>query len=292
MELNKKGLGRGLDALIPQQLSTSDSDSIASIDVRDLRPNPYQPRRTFNEDKLAELAQSIREHGIIQPLIVRRSLIKGYDIVAGERRFRAAQMASLTVVPAVIRQFSDVDLMEIAIIENLQREDLNPIETAEAYANLIERCGLTQEQLAKRVGQSRSHISNMLRLLHLPDEVRGIVSRGTLSMGHARALLAIEDKLKLIELAKRTVLEDWSVRKLESIIYEKPKNEKVSRETIPQQDKYFFKQYEDRFRSFLGTSVRIQPGKKRGKIEIEYFSKEDLERILNLLVSKTEQDGA
>ncbi len=292
MELNKKGLGRGLDALIPQPLNVSDSDSIASIDVRDLRPNPYQPRRTFNEEKLSELAQSIREHGIIQPLIVRKSAVKGYDIVAGERRFRAAQLAGLSVVPAVVREFSDIDLMEIAIIENLQREDLNPIETAEAYANLIERCGLTQEQLAQRVGQSRSHIANMLRLLNLPDEVRGIVSRGTLSMGHARALLAVEDKAKLIELAKRTVLEDWSVRKLEAVIYEKPKPKKVSRETTLQQDKYFFKQYEDRFRSFLGTAVRIQHGKKRGKIEIDYFSKEDLERILNLLVTKTKQDGA
>lgn len=289
--MNKKGLGRGLDALIPQQLSTSDSDAISSIDLRDLRPNPYQPRSVFNEEKLEELAQSIREHGIIQPLIVRRSAVKGYDIVAGERRFRAAQLAGLSVVPAVVRDFADVELMEIAIIENLQREDLNPIETAEAYANLIERCGLTQEQLSKRVGQSRSHVANMLRLLQLPDEVRGIVSRGTLSMGHARTLLAVEDKIRLIDLAKRSILEDWSVRKLESIIYEKPKN--VSRETIhPQYDKYQFKQYEDRFRAFLGTAVRIQQGKKSGKIEIEYFSKDDLERILNLLVSKAEQDGA
>jgi ParB family transcriptional regulator, chromosome partitioning protein len=290
--LNKKGLGRGLDALIPQPSSTSDSDLVASIDVRDLRPNPYQPRQTFNEEKLEELAQSIREHGIIQPLIVRKSAVKGYDIVAGERRFRAAQIAGLSLVPAVVREFTDVDLMEIAMIENLQRENLNPIETAEAYAKLIERCGMTQEQLAQRVGQSRSHIANMLRLLHLPDEVRGIVSRGTLSMGHARALLAIDDKGKLIELAKRTVLEDWSVRKLESVIYEKPKSKNVSRETNTQQDKYFFKQYEDRFRNFLGTAVRIQPGKKRGKIEIDYFSKDDLDRILNLLVTKTKQDGA
>lgn len=289
--MSKKGLGRGLDALIPQQLSTSDSDAISSIDLRDLRPNPYQPRRIFNEEKLEELAESIRVHGIIQPLIVRRSAVKGFDIVAGERRYRAAQIAGLAVVPAVVREFTDVELMEIAIIENLQREDLNPIETAEAYANLIERCGLTQEQLSKRVGQSRSHVANMLRLLQLPDEIRGIVSRGTLSMGHARTLLAVEDKNRLIDLAKRSILEDWSVRKLESVIYEKPKN--VSRETNrPQRDKYQFKQYEDRFRAFLGTAVRIQQGKNRGKIEIEYFSKEDLERILNLLVSKAEQDGA
>ncbi len=286
----KKGLGRGLDALIPQQLATADSDSIVSVDIKDLRANPYQPRKMFKEEKLEELAQSIREHGIIQPLIVRKSAIRGYDIVAGERRFRAAQIAGLNAVPAIVREFSDIDLMEIAIIENLQREDLNPIETAEAYANLIERCGFTQEQLAQRIGQSRSHIANMLRLLQLPDEVRGIVSRGTLSMGHARALLAVEDKTNLLELAKRSILEDWSVRKLETVIYGKSKH--VSRETImAQPDTYFFKQYEDRFRAFLGTAVHIQPGKKRGKIEIEYFSREDLDRILNLLVSKVEQGG-
>ncbi len=287
--LIKKGLGRGLDALIPQQLNVSDADAIVSIDVRDLRPNPYQPRQNFKEDKLEELAQSIREHGIIQPLIVRKSEVKGYDIVAGERRYRAAQMVGLSTVPAVVRDFTDFDLMEIAMIENLQREGLNPMEAAEAYAHLMERRDLTQDQLAKRLGQSRSHIANMVRLLQLPDEIKGIVSRGTLSMGHARALLAVSDRTRLIELAKRTVLEDWSVRKLEAVIYEKPK--KVSRETKPTYDTYLYTQYEDKFRTFLGTAVRIQPGKKHGKIEIEYFSKEDLERILNLMVAKVEQDG-
>ncbi|WP_067622103.1 ParB/RepB/Spo0J family partition protein [Alicyclobacillus acidiphilus] len=281
--MTKRGLGRGLDALIPQ-LSVSDEDVVASVDIRDLRPNPYQPRRVFNEEKLQELSNSIREHGIIQPLIVRKSEIKGFDIVAGERRFRAAKLAGLQVVPAVIRDFSDVLLMEVALIENLQREDLNPIEVADAYANLIEKCNLTQDELAKRVGQSRSHITNTLRLLQLPTLIRDMVSRGTLSMGHARALLSVADEDTQVELAKRTVDEGWSVRKLEQVIYEPKK--KVSRETktsnpIPLE----YRRYQEQVQQYLGTSVRIQHGKKRGKIEIEYFSNDDLKRIMDLMLS-------
>ncbi len=285
MELSKRGLGRGLDALIPQ-LNVSDHDHVVSVDVRDLRPNPYQPRREFNEEKLQELSQSILEHGIIQPLIVRKSEVRGFDIVAGERRFRAAKLAGLQVVPAVVRELSDILLMEIALIENLQREDLNPIEIADAYANLIEKCQLTQEELAHRVGQSRSHIANMLRLLNLPVQIREMVSRGTLSMGHARALLSVEDEARQISLANQAVEEDWSVRKLETVIYE-PKKKLVSRET--QKEKKVlplaYRRYEEQVQQFLGTAVRIQHGKKRGKIEIEYFSEDDLERIMNLMLS-------
>ncbi|GMA57325.1 ParB family chromosome partitioning protein [Alicyclobacillus sacchari] len=279
--MTKRGLGRGLDALIPQ-LSVSDEDKVVSVDIRDLRPNPYQPRRTFNEEKLQELSNSIREHGIIQPLIVRKSEIKGFDIVAGERRFRAAKLAGLQVVPAVVRDFSDVLLMEIALIENLQREDLNPIEIADAYANLIEKCDLTQDELAKRVGQSRSHITNMLRLLQLPSEIQDMVSRGTLSMGHARALLSVEDSDVQLSLAEQAVREDWSVRKLETVIYEPKK--KVSRETKSNNLPAEFRRYQEQVQAYLGTSVRIQPGKKRGKIEIEYFSDEDLKRIMDLML--------
>lgn len=275
-----------MDALIPQ-LNVNESDAVSSIDVRDLRPNPYQPRRVFDEAKLEELAQSIREHGIIQPLIVRKSAVRGYDIVAGERRFRASKLAGLTLVPAVVRDFSDVQLMEIALIENLQREDLNPIETAEAYANLIQKCHLTQEELAVRVGQSRSHVANMLRLLNLPEVVREYVSRGTLSMGHARALLSVEDSKVQLELARKAAKEDWSVRKLESVIYE-PKHG-VSRETKKLKPHPVIRQYEEQFRAVLGTSVRIQPGKNRGKIEIEYFTDDDLERILQLIAGRIEE---
>jgi ParB family transcriptional regulator, chromosome partitioning protein len=278
--LTKRGLGKGLSALIPE-VSISEADTISSVEVKDLRPNPYQPRKEFNEEKLMELAQSIQEHGIIQPLVVRKSAVRGYDIVAGERRFRAAQRVGLTHVPVVVKEFTDTQLMEIAIIENLQREDLNAIEIAEAYHNLMEKCHLTQEQLAQRVGQSRSHVANMLRLLQLPPEVRECVSRGTVSMGHARALLSIPDDKVKVEIAKRIEKEDISVRKLEAMIAQRQAN--VSRETKKKPLPPVFKRYEDQFRSFFGTAVKIHHGKKRGKIEIEYFSQDDLERILNLI---------
>jgi ParB family chromosome partitioning protein len=285
--LSKRGLGKGLEALIPQ-LNISENDTVAQIDVRELRPNPYQPRREFNEEKLQELSESIREHGIIQPLIVRKSSVRGYDIVAGERRFRAAQMVGLTTVPAVIREFSDIELMEVAVIENLQREDLNAIEVAEAYAQLMKKANLTQEQLAKRVGQSRSHVANMLRLLQLPAPVRTLVSRGTLSMGHARALLAVEDEAEQTRLAQKVVKEDLSVRKLEALIY--PPKKKVSRETKSKAAAKGprIRHYEEQFRAYLGTQVTIHHGKKRGKIEIEYFSEEDLERILSIIAHNNE----
>lgn len=288
--MSKRGLGRGLEAIFAE-MQVTETDVVTSIDLRDLRPNPYQPRRSFDEEKLEELAQSIQEHGIIQPLIVRRSSVRGYDIVAGERRYRAAQRLGMTSVPAVVRNFSDVQLMEIAIIENLQREDLNALEIADAYASLMEKCHLTQEELARRVGQSRSHVANMLRLLHLPERVKELVSRGTLSMGHARALLAVDDPVRQVELAEQVVREDLSVRKLEALIY-RPKGQRasVSRETPakPEQD-VRYRRYEDMFRAYLGTAVHIRAGKKRGKIEIEYFSADDLERIVQLLIAHLPQ---
>ncbi|MCL6592444.1 MAG: ParB/RepB/Spo0J family partition protein [Alicyclobacillus sp.] len=284
--MSKRGLGKGLEALIP--LNVNENDVVSTVQLQELRPNPYQPRRDFNQEKLEELAQSIREHGVIQPLIVRRSAVRGYDIVAGERRFRAAQLAGLEAVPVVVRDFSDVELMEIAVIENLQREDLNPIEVAQAYQQLIQRAGWTQEELARRVGQSRSHVANMLRLLQLPDPVQQMVSTGRLSMGHARALLAVEDPEQVRALAERVSAEDLSVRSLEALIY--PQKKDVSRETKTQPRQrskrsavdLYIRQYEDQFRVYFGTPVHIHHGKKRGRIEIEYYSTEDLERILNL----------
>src|SRR4030095_7737309 len=182
-----KRLGRGLDALIPS-LSVNDDDKVIEISLSQLRPNPYQPRKTFDEDSIKELAESIKQHGIIQPIIV-RIVLKGYEIIAGERSFRASQFCGNATIPAVVRSFTDQQVMEIALIENLQREDLNAIEVAIAYQALIDKFKLTQEELSMKVGKSRSHIANFVRLLSLPSEIKDNVSRGTISMGHARALV-------------------------------------------------------------------------------------------------------
>jgi ParB family chromosome partitioning protein len=279
--MNKRasGLGRGLEAIFNS--NPRSDEPVSTVPVSELRPNPYQPRRVFDEEKIEELAASIREHGVIQPLIV-RAAVRGYEVVAGERRLRACKLAGLKEVPVVVRDFSDRQMNEIALIENLQREDLNPIEIAEAYQNLMEKFDLTQDVLAKKVGQSRSHVANMLRLLNLPAEIREHVSRGTLSMGHARALLGLQDKKQQIALAEKTIDEELSVRQVEHLVNRL--QNAVQRETKKvAKPNPILKQYEDEFRMRLGTSVKILQGKKRGKIEIEYFSTDDLERILSLL---------
>lgn len=280
--MNKRagGLGRGLDAIF--QSNPKADEPVTTVAIQELRPNPYQPRLVFDEEKLAELTQSIKEHGIIQPLIV-RAAVRGYEIVAGERRWRAAKLAGLTEVPIVMRNFTDLQMNEIALIENLQREDLNPIEVAEAYQSLMEKFHMTQDVLAKKVGQSRSHVANTLRLLNLPLEIRECVSRGTLSMGHARALLGLNDKKTQVQVAEKAIDEDLSVRQVEHLVNRL--QNAVPRETTKKVVKPhpILKQYEEEFRMRLGTGVKIHQGKKRGKIEIEYFSNDDLERILGLL---------
>ncbi|GIM45884.1 stage 0 sporulation protein J [Collibacillus ludicampi] len=278
MSTKRQSLGKGLGALLPE---VSKEDPVTTVSISQLRANPYQPRMTFDDEKLDELADSIREHGIIQPLIVRKS-VRGYEIVAGERRWRAAKKVGLEQVPVVIKEFSDLQMMEIALIENLQREDLNPIEIADAYQKLLDQFNLTQEELAKKVGQSRSHVANFLRLLNLPKEIRDYVSRGTLSMGHARALLGLTDKEQMILLAKKIIEEDLNVRTVEAFVSRL--NSTVPRETkkTTVTKSKVISQYEERFREKLGTAVRIQQGKKKGKIEIEYFSYDDLERILSM----------
>ncbi|MGI6187311.1 MAG: ParB/RepB/Spo0J family partition protein, partial [Brevibacillus sp.] len=251
------------------------------IAVGDIRPNPYQPRKEFEPTAIEELAQSIKEHGIIQPLIVRKS-IKGYELVAGERRLRAAKSVGLKKVPAVVKAYSDQQLMEIALIENLQREDLNPLEEAEAYEKLIAHHSYTQEQLAQKIGKSRPHVANMLRLLQLPKKIREMVSASELSMGHARALLSVEKETVQLQLANDVVKKGLSVRQLEEMV----KQLNVSRETPkkkkPKKEPQLM-ELEERLRSRLGTSVKIKKGTKRGKIEIDFYSQEDLQRILDIL---------
>ncbi|HTG71366.1 MAG TPA: ParB/RepB/Spo0J family partition protein [Candidatus Udaeobacter sp.] len=277
-----KRLGRGLDALIPS-LSVNDDDKVIEISLSQLRPNPYQPRKTFDEDSIKELAESIKQHGIIQPIIV-RTVLKGYEIIAGERRFRASQFCGNATIPAVVRSFTDQQVMEIALIENLQREDLNAIEVAVAYQALIDKFKLTQEELSMKVGKSRSHIANFVRLLSLPAEIKDNVSRGTISMGHARALVGIKDEKSQKELADLTVSLEWSVRDLEEAI-QKLDTKQSEDKTKPNQKKRdpYIDHLEESLRERFKTTVKIKQQKDKGKIELQYYSKQDLERLLELL---------
>jgi ParB family chromosome partitioning protein len=276
-----KGLGKGLDAFF-SNVEAKNEETIQEISLKELRPNPYQPRKVFDKEAIEELTASIIEHGILQPLVVRKS-IKGYEIVVGERRFRAAKEAKLDKVPAIVRELSEQQMMELAILENLQREDLNPIEEGMAYQALMEKLNLTQEEVAKGLGKSRPHIANHIRLLSLPPKIQELISNGTISMGHGRALLGLRQKNKLPSIVEKIVKENLNVRQLERLI--QLLNENVSRETKkpePKQD-IFLKERETFLRERFGTTVNIKQTKNKGKIEIEFFSKEDLERILELL---------
>jgi ParB family transcriptional regulator, chromosome partitioning protein len=275
-----KGLGKGLNAFFTN-LEVKE-EAVQEIKVKELRPNPYQPRKIFEEESIEELKQSIQEHGILQPIIARKS-IKGYEIVVGERRYRAAKAAKLETVPVIIRELSEQQMMELAVLENLQREDLSPIEEAAAYQLLLEKLNITQEELAKRLGKSRPHIANHIRLLSLPPKIQELISEEKISMGHGRALLGLRNKEKLMILADKVIKEGLNVRQLEYLIQQL---NDVSRETKkpekPQKD-VFVKEQESILRERFGTTVNIRQSKNKGKIEIEFFSKEDLERILDML---------
>ncbi|OEF97321.1 ParB/RepB/Spo0J family partition protein [Desulfuribacillus alkaliarsenatis] len=279
---NKNRLGKGLSALISGDDLVSDNDQILQVDVEKIRPNPYQPRKEFNEEAINELAQSIREHGIIQPIVVKKN-IRGYILIAGERRLRAAKLIGLEKIPAIEKDLNDQQMREVALIENLQREDLNPIEVADAYNKLITELNYTQEELAKRVGKSRPQISNFLRLLQLPNEIKDYVSRGTLSYGHARTLLGLESKERQKLLADRIIKDKLSVRETEEIVSNLVN---VSRETKQKKKKNYSTDttnLESQLEELLGTGVKIVEGKRKGKIEIDFFSSEDLERIINII---------
>ncbi|MEI2462915.1 ParB/RepB/Spo0J family partition protein [Niallia taxi] len=277
-----KGLGKGLDAFFPSM--EVEKEEV----IKELRPNPYQPRKVFEKEAIEELKASILEHGILQPIIVRKS-IKGFEIVVGERRYRAAKEANLDVVPAVVRDLSEQQMMELAVLENLQREDLSPIEEGHAYQLLMKKLNFTQEELAKRLGKSRPHIANHVRLLSLPSAIQEMITDGTISMGHGRALLGLKNKEKLPLLVEKTVKEGLNVRQLEYLIQQL--NEDVSRETKDAKKEpknVFIKEQESFLRERFGTTVNIKQTKNKGKIEIEFFSENDLERILQLLDSDQE----
>lgn len=277
-----KRLGKGLDALITS-LSIKEDDKIVEIPLSQLRANPYQPRKTFAEEAIKELAESIREHGVIQPIVVRQAL-RGYEIIAGERRFRASQLLANATIPAVVRAYNDQQVMEIALIENVQREDLNSIEIAIAYQAIMNQFTLTQEELSLKVGKSRSHIANFLRLLSLPDEIKEYVSRGTLSMGHAKALAGIKDEAKRRDLAKKAATGEWSVRELEEAVQSvEEKGKAKTTKTKAKKRDPFLEEIEEELREKFQTTVRIKPNKDKGRIELSYFGKSDLERLLELL---------
>ena len=280
-----KGLGKGIGALFPGE-AIEKEDVVEQIDVQQIVVNPFQPRKIFDEVAIQELADSISEHGILQPIIVRKKG-KKYELVVGERRYRAAQLAGLALVPAIVKSFTEQQMMELAILENLQREDLTPIEEAEAYNSLIDKLGFTQEQLAQRLGKSRPHIANHVRLLGLPEDVRQLVNEGKLSMGHGRALLGLKKKKLISEVVNKVVKQGLNVRQLETLV--QMYNEDVSRETVKPKKNLFVESKESQLREYFGTNVQIKKNKNKGKIEIEFYSEEDLTRILEILQLQDEE---
>lgn len=319
---HNKGLGRGIDAFFGgEALFTQDETDQEQVDVKDtaetskqtaneatveapatdkmvqeisvedIRPNPYQPRHQFDEDALNDLAKSIQEQGIFQPITLRKSSVKGYEIIAGERRFRASKIAGLTTVPAIVREFSDEQMIEASIIENLQREDLTALEEAMAYQQLIDVLAITQDEAAKRLGKSRTYITNHLRLLGLSDDIKVLVQSGALSAGQARTILGLKSKKDQSSLAKKVVAEGITVRQLEKMVQalNEPADKDIKKddgkkEVVPP----YIRESEDRLMDKFGTNVQINSRGKRGKIEIEYLSEEDLTRILDLLNIKFE----
>ena len=282
--MNRKALGRGLGALLSSDRTIDLGAEPSEVDLDSIVPGPMQPRTHFDEASLVSLAESIRSHGIVQPLLVRRRGDR-YELIAGERRWRAARLAGISQVPVVIKEVPDESLLEIALIENIQRENLNPIEEAQAYKKLIETVGLTQEALASRVGRDRSYITNYLRLLRLPDDLQQLVKEGGLSTGHARTLLAITDPDLQRRIARQIIDGGLSVRATEQLV-QKAGEEKPARQTTPQQVDPNVRAAETKLRRALGTQVKIvQNGADgRGRVEISFFNTQDLDRIYNLLL--------
>lgn len=289
METRKRALGRGLESLFndenldleqmeKQIYESATNEEIMELDLSELRPNPYQPRKIFKDEALTELAESIKEHGVFQPIIVKKS-IKGYEIIAGERRVRASKLAGKKTVPAIIRAFTDEQMMEVALLENLQRENLSAIEEADAYKNMLDNLRLTQDELAKKVGKSRSHITNMLGLLRLPKEVQDMVVKEELTMGHARVLSKLEDNGTILEMAEKVVENKMPVRELEELTSGKEYEKKVKMERHTPSIRTEYKYVEDLLREKLDTKVKI----KDRKIEITFTSVADLNRILEIL---------
>lgn len=280
--MERKVLGRGISALIPQQQQVTEKEKIVILDVSSIMPNPFQPREAIDQNSLEELVQSIKEKGVIQPILVRQ---KGdrYELIAGERRLCAAKLLNLKEIPTIVREASDEESLEIALIENIQRENLNPIEQAKAYQYLINKFNITQDKLAQILGKARVSITNILRLLKLSQEIQEEIKRNKLSFAHARALLGVEDVAVQHELTREIISKSLSVNELEDIIRQRrQKDSGRKKQTRTYKDPYL-SALEQQLQRGLGTKVKILQGRKRGCIQIDFYSKEDLERILSLI---------
>ena len=277
--MNKKSaLGKGLGALIPEEMKKEENQNQLMISINLIKSNEDQPRKMFDDEKIAELSQSIKEHGIIQPIILNKSGNE-YIIIAGERRWRAAKLLGLKEVPAVIMDLAKKNVLEISLIENIQRQDLNPIEEAIAYKKLLTEFNLTQEELSRRIGKSRTAISNTIRLINLCDAVKQYLIEEVISEGHGRVLLAIEDEKLQCEIAQKVIDENLSVRELENLIKNiNSKKREKTRDINP-----YYKDLTEKLQDYLGTKVNISNKNNKGKIEIEYYSNEDLQRILEII---------
>ena len=290
------GLGKGLGALLGAPKPVADAvkaEKAHKIAIRTIKPNRYQPRTEFDESSLEELKESVREFGVLQPLLVRKVGDNQYELIAGERRLRAAKLAGLTEVPVDIREFNNEEIAQIALIENIQRENLNAMEEARAYDRLIKEFDLTQETVARKVGRSRSHIANFLRLLNLAEQVQAYVANGSLSMGQAKPLLALDDKTRQLEAADYIQSKELSARQSEQLVKKLLENpdflHEQSGEKAPQakpEQDIFVRDAVDKLTEMFGTQVRIQTGKKKSKLEIEFYSSEDLERIMNTMLQR------
>jgi ParB family chromosome partitioning protein len=282
--MQKRGLGKGLSALIPNNPTNNvltGGRTIVNIDINKIVPNPRQPRVEFPQETLTELAESIKAQGIIEPILARPKNGK-YELIAGERRFRAARKAGLTALPAIIKDFSDEESLEIALIENLQREDLNPMEEAEAYAKLSSEFQVTQADIAKKVGKDRSTVANMMRLLDLPKEIQASIRKNQINVGHARPILSLETETEKITLWKEILKNNLSVRDVEQIVHGGDSEAKrLKKRKLPKNEELI--DLTELLTTHLGTRVRIHGSIKKGKIEIDYFSQEDLERIIEVL---------
>ena len=279
--MEKKALGKGLAALLPESEAKETGQTIHMIPVAQIVPNRYQPRKTFVQEELRELVESVKQHGILQPLLVRRKSENSYELIAGERRFRAATLAQLPAVPAVIRKSGDQESTILSLIENIQRSNLNPVEEAKAYRQLIDELGVTQEAVAERVGRDRASVANICRILSLPTEVQGMVASGQLTLGHAKVILGIKNAEARLTLAKRILRDQLSVRQVEQLVKKRSGKAKSRQPTGDS----LHADVEDRLRKHLGTKVVIRSKRQKGEVILTYYSQEELTRIVDVILS-------